>query len=347
MWVILTRWSYVLPLFWSIDFAVESLILYHVIDANGSGSLHIRAHGNIDITASISRLFFLSLIAIRYLQRWYIGSTNNTTQKTSLLNEDEEANYGTNTRLSPILQPLIPPRISLVVLQCAANIFPWFITFRRFLLHVWPESTVLQLTFLSRVLVVILQRIVSILVPYQTTKLMECLFQLHSSGESTFDSARHTLYNLILLYILETGFNALQGPLWSRIVQGSRRRLSNTSFRSIFLLEPYWHQQFSTSEKSSIIGKSRGPDKFIDETLFGILPALTEFAIAVGYAYLRVGFYYASMLALNSGCCILVTVWSAGHAAKLERAKDDAKHCIVDLRSVRIMTCFERLLINC
>jgi ABC-type transport system involved in Fe-S cluster assembly fused permease/ATPase subunit len=108
----------------------------------------------------------------------------------------------------------------------------------------------------------------------------------------------------------------------------------------MFPLGPDWHQQHSSSEKSFIIGKSRGRDKYINETLFGVLPALTELGLAVGCAFQRVGLYYASMLALNSGCNIMITLWSAGHAAKLERAKEDAKHHIVDVRLVGI-------LINC
>ena len=42
----------------------------------------------------------------------------------------------------------------------------------------------------------------------------------------------------------------------------------------------------------------------------------------------------------------MFTMWSAGHAAKLERAKDDAKHHIVDVRLVRIMIHIKKLLIN-
>jgi len=366
--MILARWSYVLHMLWSISCGVESLILYKIIAANGSSTLRNQEHRDLEISTSILRLFLLGSIAIRYMLCWHIRSTNRTAQMSCLMSRDLEANYGTNSSLPPvgkrlswlrtigrfllrtpkstILQLSFLSRILLVILQDVVNIFPWLSTFGRFLLHVWPNSTVLQLSFLSRILLVILQRIVNILLSYQSAKFMECLFQLHSNKETMLDPSKHTLYILILLGVLETCFIVLQSPLWSRIVQACRRRLSNISFRSIFPLGPHWHQQHSTSEKSSIIGKSRGPDKFIDETLFGILPALAELALAVGCASQRVGFYYASMLALNSGCNIMFTMWSAGHAAKLERAKDDAKHHIVDVRLVRIMIHIKKLLIN-
>jgi hypothetical protein len=318
---------------WSTSCGVELWILYHIIAANDSGALGRWEHGDIELLTSILRLLLLGSMAIRYLLCWHIDSIRHTTQITWLLNGELEANHSVDDRL-PLTETRFPWLLQLSVNLPRFDIFPSLNTFRRLLLHVWPESTTQQLFFLSRILLVILQRIINILLPYQSAKFMECLFQLHGKDGALLAPTRHALYTLLLLGVLETCFIALQSPMWCRIVQACRCRLSDASFRSIFPLPPYWHQQHNSSEKSLMIGKSRGPDKYIDGTLFGIVPALTELGLAIGCAFQLVGLYYASMLALNSGSSLMISLWSAGRAAKLESAKEDAKHDIVNVRLV-------------
>jgi hypothetical protein len=186
-----TRRSYLFPMLCSTSCGVELWILYHIIAANDSGALGKWKHGDIELLTSILRLFLLGSIAIRYLPCWHIDSIRHTTQIAWLLNGGLEANHSADERL-PLTETGFPWLLQLSVNLLRFDLFPSLSTFRRLLLHVWPKSTTQQLLFLSRILQVILQRIINILLPYQSAKFMECLFQLHGKDEALLAPARHS-----------------------------------------------------------------------------------------------------------------------------------------------------------
>jgi ABC-type transport system involved in Fe-S cluster assembly fused permease/ATPase subunit len=73
-------------------------------------------------------------------------------------------------------------------------------------------------------------------------------------------------------------------------------------------------------------------DKFVTETLFGILPTIVDLVLAVCFASNRFGVWCAVEVALTEFCLVCFIAWSGGRTAQLEKMRSDAKDYIDEFR---------------
>jgi hypothetical protein len=117
-------------------------------------------------------------------------------QATSLLEDDLEANYNT------LAQSLPHPKKE-----------SWWNIFLRFLVHLWPNSFVLRLLFLSRILLLFLQRGVNLFLPYLIYVFLERNFELSGIQRSSEDAVLQALHTYLFFRVLEKSLGVLQRSL--------------------------------------------------------------------------------------------------------------------------------------
>ncbi|KAH8661700.1 P-loop containing nucleoside triphosphate hydrolase protein, partial [Tricladium varicosporioides] len=201
-----------------------------------------------------------------------------------------------------------------------------------FLGYVWPNSSRPKWCLLIRVLLVFLQRVSNIFLPYQMSVFSERLFNMKGRGTSNEATVKQVLYIILIWRVLGKCFQVFQSPLWNRVVQLCRRNLSDAALGHIFKLGQDYHAKHSVSEKTLVVGKSRAIDKLIEEVIFRLLPALIDLVLAVGYTLSRFGICCATKVGVFGCCYISFTLWSASRIAQLEKKRLQAKELTVNVR---------------
>jgi hypothetical protein len=270
-------------------------------------------HGKLELWTSLLRQILFVFIG---LSIQHVDDTGGFSQQTTpLLEADLEANYNTVSQSLPRQKKE-----------------SWLKRFLRFLVHIWPNSFVLQLLFLSRILLLFLQRGVNLLLPYFLSIFLQRNFQLSSEQESTEVAVLQALRTYLIFRILEKSLDVLQKSIWNRISQSGILSGTSNAFCNFIEKDEDWNNRYSTSEKLSAIGKFRAVIKFTTEALFGILPTIIDLLLAVGFAANRFGLLCAVKVTSTGLCLMCFQLWSSRRTAHLEKTRSDAKDHIEDFR---------------
>jgi hypothetical protein len=310
------RSSFVWLILWSTGFGLELLILFHIMDDGTFNTSESSAHGTLELWTSLSRQLLFVFIGLHLLRIQHINNRGgNSQQTTRLLEADLEANYNTVSQSLPCRKKE-----------------SWSNRLLCFLVYIWPSSFGLRVLFLSTILLLFLQPVVNLILPYFLSIFLECNFQLRSEPKSNESSVLQALGDYLVFRILGKSLDLLPKSLWNRIMQSGIRSGTNTTFGNFLEKDEDWNTRYSTSEKLLAIGKFRAVIKFTTEVLFGIVPTIIDLLVAVGFAANRFGLSCAAMITSAGLFLIGFLLWSSKRTAHLEKMRSDAKARIEELR---------------
>ncbi len=186
--------------------------------------------------------------------------------------------------------------------------------------YLWPaKSRQLQLVVVLCFLLVVLQRGVNILVPYQVGHITDIL-----AGETKGPS--DTPWGQICLYIF---YRVLQGGsgilgatrswLWIPISQYSYQALSTAAFEHVHGLSLDFHLGKKTGEVLSALSKGNSINTFLEQVTFQVLPMLFDLIAAICYFLIFFDAYYALVVAIITFCYLYLTIRMAQWRAEIRR----------------------------
>ena len=177
-----------------------------------------------------------------------------------------------------------------------------------------------QAVTLVCVILLLGQRLVNILAPYQLGVLVESLRQ----GQMP--------RNEITLYILYRGLQGQQGVLgsirailWISISQSLYKRLTCAAFEHVLSLSLDFHLSKRIGEVISALNKGSALNTFLDGFAFQLFPMVFDLLVAAIYLFLRFDAFYSLIVVGVMWSYIYITIYMAKYRgrARREMAKKD------------------------
>lgn len=193
-----------------------------------------------------------------------------------------------------------------------------------FLPYLWPSrNRRLQMVVVVCVLIVIVQRGLNLLVPYQVGLITNDL-----SGENGEVKMPWGAIVLYVVYRFLQGNNGILGAaravLWIPVGQYSYRELSIASFEHVHSLSLDFHLGKKTGEVLSAMGKGSSINNFLEQVTFQVVPIIVDMFVAVGYFLIAYDSYYALVVAVIVFWYIYLTIRMAQWRAEIRRVMVNA-----------------------
>jgi hypothetical protein len=187
--------------------------------------------------------------------------------------------------------------------------------------YLWPsKDRSLQLIVVLCFGLVLVQRGVNVLVPYQIGVITDSLTAKNGDG-GLFPWQAILLY---IFYRVLQGSNGLIGTarsiLWIPVSQYSYRELSVASFEHVHSLSLDFHLGKKTGEVLSALGKGSSINTFLDQVTFQVLPMIIDLTVAIGYFLVAFDAYYALVVTVMAFWYIYITIGLARWRADARRA---------------------------
>jgi ATP-binding cassette, subfamily B, vacuolar membrane transporter HMT1/ACLQ len=187
--------------------------------------------------------------------------------------------------------------------------------------YLWPsKDRRLQIVVVICFCLVLVQRGVNVLVPYQIGVITDELSRDHPMLP----------WQAIMLYIfyrMLQGSNSLIGSarstLWIPVSQYSYRELSVASFEHVHSLSLDFHLGKKTGEVLSALGKGNSINNFLDQITFQVVPMVVDLTVAIGYFLIAFDAYYALVVAV-------MTFWYGYVTIRLAKWRADARRKMVN-----------------
>lgn len=155
-------------------------------------------------------------------------------------------------------------------------------------------------------LLLIAQRVVNILVPYQLEQLIRAL------GEGRMP------YKEIALYTIYRGLQGQQGILgslrailWIPLSQSLFRRLTCAAFEHVLSLSLEFHLSKKIGEVLSALNKGSALNTFLDSFAFQLFPMVLDLGVAAAYFLIRLDPFYSLVIIAVMWCYIYMTIYMA------------------------------------
>ncbi|KAI9801886.1 MAG: hypothetical protein M1833_002200 [Piccolia ochrophora] len=186
--------------------------------------------------------------------------------------------------------------------------------------YLWPsKSRKLQVSMVICIVIVLLQRGVNVMVPYQVGVVTDIL-----SGE---DGDSHRLpwgpICLFILYRFLQGGNGVLGAtrsaLWIPIEQYSYKALSVAAFEHVHGLSLDFHLGKRTGEVLSALNKGGSINNFLEQVTFSVAPMLVDLCVAFAYFLIAFDAYYALVVAIITICYLYLTIRLAQWRTSIRR----------------------------
>ncbi|KIW00780.1 uncharacterized protein PV09_07760 [Verruconis gallopava] len=185
--------------------------------------------------------------------------------------------------------------------------------------YLWPSKDLrLQLMMILCVCIVIVQRGVNVLVPYQVGVITNEL-----SGD---DGPVRMPWLSVCLYIgyrLLQGNNGLLGALrstaWIPISQYSYREISVASFEHVHSLSLDFHLGKKTGEVLSAMNKGSSINTFLEQVTFNVVPMMIDLVVAIVFFLTAFDAYYALVITVVTFWYIYLTIRMATWRADIRR----------------------------
>ena len=183
--------------------------------------------------------------------------------------------------------------------------------------YLWPsKSRRLQIIVVVCFGLIILQRIVNVLVPYQVGVITNVLSE---EGEGGFRVPWFEICMYILYRWLQGNqglIGSLRSSLWIPVSQYSYMELSTAAFEHVHGLSLEFHLGKKTGEVLSALSKGSSINTFLEQVTFQVVPMLIDLGVAIGYFLVAFDAYYALVVGISTFCYLYVTVrmaqWRAG-----------------------------------
>ncbi|KAK9554417.1 ATP-binding cassette-type vacuolar membrane transporter Hmt1 [Aspergillus fumigatus] len=185
--------------------------------------------------------------------------------------------------------------------------------------YLWPsKSRRLQFIVVICFVLIVLQRVVNVLVPYQVGVITNIL--------SKTDGDFRVPWFEICLYILYRWLQGNQGligslrsSLWIPVSQYSYMELSTAAFEHVHGLSLDFHLGKKTGEVLSALSKGSSINTFLEQVTFQVVPMLVDLCVAIGYLLIALDAYYALVVTIVTFCYLYVTVRMAQWRAEIRR----------------------------
>jgi ABC-type transport system involved in Fe-S cluster assembly fused permease/ATPase subunit len=187
--------------------------------------------------------------------------------------------------------------------------------------YLWPQnSTHLQVTVVICFILVLLQRVVNAVVPYQFAAV---LGQLEASWNSaSTDLPWLGLLLFMILKILQGGsgvLGAARSVLWIPVSQFSYQALSTAAFEHVHGLSLEFHLGKRTGEVLSALSKGASINTFLEQVTFQVLPMLVDLGVAVVVFAAYFDAYYALTVGIITFWYMYLTIRMAQWRAEQRR----------------------------
>ncbi len=301
------------------------------------------------LTIQVIRLVVLSLLILSYLVLKEIfrrkdqrNSLEDAHERTGLLNGSHDRSidanghkanghanppYGT-TQQTTLDRPATPPRWSRPTTTPSKSWWEYIKGYSLFFPYLWPsKSRRLQLVVVVCFILVLLQRVVNVLVPYQVGVVTDILSGVDGDDPEDEQSPRIPVpwipICLFALYKLLQGgsglLGALRSYLWIPIGQYSYQALSTSAFEHVHSLSLDFHLGKKTGEVLSALSKGNSINTFLEQVTFQVVPMLVDLCLAVAYFLIAFDVYYALVVAIVTFCYMYLTIRMAQWRADIRR----------------------------
>lgn len=190
--------------------------------------------------------------------------------------------------------------------------------------YLWPsKSCRLQIVAIVCFVLLILQRVVNVLVPYQVG--------IITNAMSVHEGQIQVPWFEICMYIIfrslqgnQGFFESVRAKLWIPISQLAYMEVSTAAFEHVHSISLESHLNEKTSEVLSALAKGGSINTFLEQVTFQMVPMLIDLSVAVGYFLIDFGVDYGLVLVVFAFCSLYVTVRIAQWRTEMERQVDNA-----------------------
>ncbi|KAJ5986284.1 hypothetical protein N7451_010649 [Penicillium sp. IBT 35674x] len=185
--------------------------------------------------------------------------------------------------------------------------------------YLWPsKSRRLQIVVVTCFILLVLQRIVNVLVPYQVGEVTKAL----AGDEGQFRVPWFEIFMYVVYRWLQGGqglLGSLRSSLWIPVSQYSYMELSTAAFEHVHGLSLDFHLGKKTGEVLSALSKGSSINTFLEQVTFQVVPMLVDLGIAVGYFLIAFDVYYALVVGISTFGYLYVTIRMAQWRAEIRR----------------------------
>lgn len=197
--------------------------------------------------------------------------------------------------------------------------------------YMWPAKKFrLQIVVVLCFVLLVLQRWVNIMVPYQiglVTNELTDNRKTNPNGDSTLQMPWSSL-GLLILYKLLQGPSGLLGSwrsmLWIPVSQHAYRALTTSAFEHVHSLSLDFHLGKRTGEVLSALNKGASVNSFLEQVTFQVFPMIVDLFVAISYFYIRFDAVYAVIVCIVTFYYLLLTIRLASRTADERRAMSNA-----------------------
>ncbi|KAI0021988.1 hypothetical protein F4780DRAFT_769911 [Xylariomycetidae sp. FL0641] len=207
--------------------------------------------------------------------------------------------------------------------------------------YMWPhKERRLQIIVVICVGLLVLQRIVNILVPYQSGVVSDKLsgegvnfFVDLADSRDVAGSLRRvdmpwTSLALLVVYKLLQGPSGMLGCwrnlLWMPVSQHAYRALTTSAFEHVHSLSLDFHLGKRTGEVLSALNKGAAVSNFLEQVTFQVFPMLIDLLVAISYFYVKFNAVYAVLVSAITFYYLWLTIALASRTADQRRAMSNA-----------------------
>ncbi|KAJ5888210.1 hypothetical protein N7495_008251 [Penicillium taxi] len=186
--------------------------------------------------------------------------------------------------------------------------------------YLWPsKSRRLQIVVVLCFILLILQRVANVLVPYQVGVVTDALSR---DDEAGFRVPWFEIFMYVVYRWLQGGqglLSSMRSSLWIPVSQYSYMELSTAAFEHVHGLSLDFHLGKKTGEVLSALSKGSSINTFLEQVTFQVVPMLVDLGIAIGYFLIFFDVYYALVVGISTFGYLYVTVRMAQWRAEIRR----------------------------
>ena len=163
-------------------------------------------------------------------------------------------------------------------------------------------------------LILISQRVINVLVPYQLGVLVEAL----GTGRMPIQE--------LGLYVLYSGLQGQQGVLasirailWIEIGQSLYQRLTCAAFEHVLSLSLDFHLSKRIGEVMAAMSKGSAINTFLDGFAFQLFPMVFDLGVAAVYFFVRFNSFYSLIVLAVMWSYIFATIYMAKYRGRARR----------------------------
>ncbi|KAJ5808614.1 hypothetical protein N7474_009883 [Penicillium riverlandense] len=186
--------------------------------------------------------------------------------------------------------------------------------------YLWPsKSRRLQIVVVVCFGLLVAQRVVNVMVPFQVEKITNILAK---EGGEEFRVPWFEICMYVVYRWLQGGqglLSSVRSSLWIPVSQYSYMELSTAAFEHVHGLSLDFHLGKKTGEVLSALSKGSSINTFLEQVTFQVVPMLIDLGVAVGYFLVVFDAYYALVVGISTFGYLYVTIRMAQWRATIRR----------------------------